>query len=213
MKVRFALAVAGAAALTVPMAATGAPGQAPFKVTGGGQVFASTALGEDGKPTTGGPGDTIAFQGFIEGDQETNSPASGQINVIDRNPGAGGKGEHFKGIVQCGFVMVADARKGGGYAELRGVSRSDPDRFFVVRIMDDGQGRDALDQVEFDLAVEDDPNTDQDERTTCGNEDDEFESALARGNAKIHKPKSSGGSSKSGQRASWTKQLTLAGLR
>jgi hypothetical protein len=181
MKVKVA-GLAGTLALTASAVAIAAPGQATYKVTGGGQTFASSSVDENGKPTVKGPGDTITFQAFIES-SGAGSPATGQVNIIDRTEGAGGKGSHFRGTVTCAFVMPTSDAEGMGYAELHGTgtTKNGTETPFVVRIQDNGQGAAAdADMVEFDY-TDDNPECDEDAN------DEEFEFTLARGNAKIHK--------------------------
>ena len=199
MKIRITLALVAALSLALAAVAFAAPTE--YKVTGGGQTFASSNVDENGKPTVKGPGDTITFQAFIE-DAEMGSPATGQVNIIDRTEGAGGKGVHFKGRVTCAFI-APESEDGRGYAELHGVgTRKDGTTSpFVVRIQDNGQGNSAdSDLVEFDY-TDSDPNC-EDEPS-----DEEFEFTLARGNAKIHKasPSNSGG----GKSAKTTSLLAL----
>ena len=204
MKLKIA-GLAGTVALTASAVAIAAPGQAPYKVTGGGQVFASSNVDEAGKPTVKGPGDTITFQAFIaEAGANGSSAATGQVNIIDRTEGAGGKGVHVKGTVECAFI-APESDEGRGYAELYGTAtlKDGSTDDFVVRIQDNGQGNAAEnDLVEFDYTSPD---------QSCGENDDQedFEVTLARGNAKIHKVKSSSSSSSS-RSTSLTK---LAALR
>lgn len=200
MRTRIALAVA--AALSLAIAAVAVAAQTEYKVTGGGQTFASNQVDENGKPTVKGPGDTITFQAFIE-DAEGGSPATGQVNIIDREPGAGGKGVHFKGTVNCAFI-APESTDGRGYAELHGIGReqgSDTDTPFTVRIQDNGQGNSAeTDLVEFDY-VDSDPQC-EDEPS-----DEAFEFTLARGNAKIHKNNPSQSGAKSAKSTALTSAL------
>ena len=209
---RLLVAATGALALAGTSTAMAAP--AAYKVTGGGQTFASSDV-EDGKPTVKGPGDTITFQAFTNDAEGGESNATGQVNIIDRVAGATtakGRGEHFKGVVTCAFIQVADPDKGGGYAELRGYDRDDANRFFRVRIMDDGQGKDTLDEVEFNTNFDDDENQDEAQMGECGDDDmdNPFETALARGNAKIHKV--NGGASQSSGTQSKSSALSAAKL-
>jgi hypothetical protein len=210
MRIRLALGLSAVLALAFAAVAIAAP-KAPFKVTGGGQTFASTAVDEAGKPTVRGPGDTITFQAFIQQpDEETmGAPATGQVNIIDRpqndsGQSTSGKGTHFKGTVHCAYLVTGGT--GGGYAELHGEGRAkDGDVTpFVVRIMDNGQGAVAdPDQVEFDFT---DPSPECDEAP----DDTDFEFTLARGNAKIHKqsPSQAGARSTNTAGTSVTRSLT-----
>ena len=209
MKLKVA-GLTGVVALTASAVAIAAPGQQEYKVTGGGQTFASSQVDENGKPTVKGPGDTITFQAFISAASDADgpgAPATGQVNIIDRTPGAGGKGAHFKGTVTCAYVMP-ESQDGMGYAELHGTgtTKNGNSTPFVVRIQDNGQGANAdTDLVEFDYTdsnpqCEDEPN------------DEEFEFTLARGNAKIHKANPSQ-SSKSRTSSTSLSLSKLAALR
>src|SRR3712207_3287933 len=142
MKIRIVGALSAILALALSAVAFGA--QTEYKVTGGGQTFASSDVDDSGKPTVKGPGDTITFQAFIEESSDADgpgSPATGQVNIIDRDPDATtakGKGVHFKGNVVCAFVMP-DSQDGRGYAELHGVGReqgSTTNTPFTVRIQE-----------------------------------------------------------------------------
>lgn len=194
------------AVLSLALAAVAFGAQAEYKVTGGGQTFATTAVGPDGKPTAKGPGDTITFNAFIQDDGDPESPATGSVNIIDRTAGAGGKGVHVKGVVQCAFV-VPDSTDGRGYAELYGTATLKDGTMsdFVVRIQDNGQGSAAQnDLVEFDYETAE----------TCGDNDDEetIETTLARGNAKIHKQNPSQ-SSAATSRSTSTRTTSILSLR
>ncbi len=197
MRIRIALAFA--AALSLALAAVAVAAQTEYKVTGGGQTFASSNVDENGKPTVKGPGDTITFQAFIEEANNFESPATGQVNIIDRVDGATtakGQGIHIKGEVECAYI-APESEDGRGYAELYGTARLEDGTVedFVVRIQDNGQGNAAdSDLVEFDY-------TDADQ---CGeNEDEEeIEFTLARGNAKIHKANPSQSGAKSAKSTS-----------
>lgn len=207
MRIRIALGLAAIAALALAAVAFAAPSQ--YKVTGGGQVFASSAIGEDGKPTVKGPGDTITFNAFIndaDGDG-VDSDATGKVNIIDREQdGSGqalsGKGLHYTGTVDCVFIDPT-----AHYAELYGTARKNSGATtpFIVRIQDNGQGAAAEnDLVEFNYT---------DEPPTCDDEpeDSEFGFGLARGNAKIHKESTSQSSAaKSKSTSTSTSSLTSA---
>lgn len=201
MRIRFGVVAGVIAALAFSVSAVAAP--TPFKITGGGQTFA-TADYEDGIQ---GPGDTITFQAFIPA-QGTSEDSTGQVNIIDRTPGEGGKGDHFRGRVECSFLQ-SDPLTGGGYAELRGVGiKDDVERNFLIRIQDNGQGSAAeADLVEFELGTGDIPQC-EDSRDDQGDEGPQM--TLARGNAKIHKqnPSTSKSSKKSSTSTSSTSTAT-----
>jgi hypothetical protein len=194
------LAITAILALALAAVAMAAP--APYKVTGGGQTFANGDIGQDGKPTVQGPGNTISFQASIA--QQGESPASGSVNIIDRSGGGG----HFKGTVECAYLASNDT--GGGYAELRGHGRkgnSTTDQTFLVRIMDNGQGAAAdNDMVEFDT---NNPPLDC-SNDTSGNS---FSMTLGRGNATIHKVNPSTTKSNKSSKTSTTSTTSLTSLK
>jgi hypothetical protein len=214
MKIRLALALASIAALAIAAVAFAAP--STYKITGGGQTFAAADVDDDGKPTVSGPGDTITFQAFTNSSGGGASNATGQVNIIDRTPDQ--KHTHFKGVVTCAFIMIADPDKGGGYAELRGYDRSNVNRFFRVRIVDNGQGSAAEeDGVEFNRNFDADNNPNNgNQQGNCANYDpDDVEFVLARGNAKIHKEsknQSSNNQKQGGASTSSTQSTSLTSL-
>jgi hypothetical protein len=193
MKVRSGVLLGAIAALGLASAADAAP--SPYKVTGGGQALASAD-----SSGVKGPGDTITFQAFIPATGVSDA-STGRVNIIDRTEGEGGKGDHFRGAVECTFLETDGL--GGGYVELYGSGiKDDVERDFVVRIRDNGQGDAAdPDQIEFDLTVNEPPCEDSRE-----DEDDAPEFFLARGNAKIHKENS--GASKSSAKSKSTSTTT-----
>ena len=199
MRIRIALVLACVAALAVAAVAYAAP--APFKVTGGGQALVSADSN-----SVRGPGDTITFQAFIA-NNGLDEDATGHVNVIDRVEGATtkkGQGVHWRGEVDCAF-LATDPVTGGGYAELYGsaTNKQGNTTDFLLRIIDNGQGADNTDEIEFDTTPPED----------CGENDDEEDPAfyLARGNAKIHKQNS--GASQSSAKSTSTRSLSLTSLR
>ena len=202
MKVRSGVLLGAIAALGLATVADAAP--SPYKVTGGGQALASAD-----SSGVKGPGDTITFQAFIPA-TGVSQDSTGRVNIIDRTEGEGGKGDHFRGTVDCTFLETDGL--GGGYVELYGTGiKDDAARDFVVRIRDNGQGDAAEpDQIEFDLTVNEPPCEDSRE-----DEEDVPEFFLARGNAKIHKEnsgasKSSSAKSKSTSTTTSSSSLTSA---
>lgn len=152
------IALAGIAALA--FAAPASAGQTD-KATGGGQILVSS----DGR----GPGDTIAFTA----QQRENGNVVGNVNVIDRVQGAGGKGAHFKGDVTC-IEAVGNVAKIGGFGEFRdGASTG-----FILVVTDNGEGANAGNDT-ITLQYTDD--------VTCEREDGDNDGAveLARGNAQV----------------------------
>lgn len=192
MKVRIGVLLSAIAALGLSTVADAAP--TTYKVTGGGQTF----VDYDPEEGVQGPGNTITFQAFIDG-QGAQNDSSGQVNIIDRRQSENGKGDHFRGVVTCTFLASDPA--GGGYVELIGHGiKNDAERDFVVRIQDNGQGAAAdNDLVEFDLAVEDPECEEQRD-----DDDDSPDFTLARGNAKIHKQNAGASKSSSAQSKSTT---------
>jgi hypothetical protein len=151
-------AVAGlavVAALAGPVSASNGD-----KATGGGQILVAS----DGR----GPGDTIAFQAQARPD----GTATGMVNVIDRVPGAGGKGYHFRGDVTCITVE-------GNTAKIAGTGNSATgETGFTLIVIDNGEGA-LADNDTIALQYTDDP--------TCDREDgdDDSQTDLARGNAQV----------------------------
>jgi len=128
------LAAAGAAALAVPFAAH-ADG-APYLVTGGGQVVASTA--------EAGPGDTVAFVARQTGeeDNEGRATAEGSLQFVKTSQARAGQRPQvtFNGQVTC-------IEPGGeNTARFGGVRRAgDGLAFFTVDVTDSGeQGTDTV---------------------------------------------------------------------
>lgn len=153
------IAVAGLALLA---AAGGTANAGPTdKATGGGQILVSS----DGR----GPGDTIAFTA----QERANGTVVGNVNVIDRVPGAGGKGAHFKGDVTC-IEAVGNVAKIGG----TGAFRDGASTGFILIVTDNGEGSSASNDT-ITLQYTDD--------VTCEREDGDNDGAveLARGNAQV----------------------------
>ena len=153
------LVVAGLAFAAAAAPATA--GNTADKATGGGQILVSS----DGR----GPGDTIAFTAQERADGTT----VGNVNVIDRVQGAGGKGVHFKGDVTC-IEAVGNTAKIGGVGELSDGTTTG----FTLIVTDNGEGSAASNDV-ITLQYTDDP--------TCEREDGDDDAAveLARGNAQV----------------------------
>ena len=157
MRIKTTVAIAGLAALAIGgTTATAGNGD---KVTGGGQVLFST---DDVKRST------IAFTA-----QGTATDAKGQVQFIDRSLGAGKNQTRYHGVVNC--VEVS-----GNFAVVSGYPKGDPEGpEFLLRVVDNGQGQDPNDMIEFDEETTD---------NTCGGEsddDNELTVALAKGNVKV----------------------------
>lgn len=153
------IAVAGIA-LLAGTAGSATAGSTADKATGGGQILVSS----DGR----GPGDTITFTAQERADGTT----VGNVNVIDRVQGAGGKGVHFRGDVSC-IEAIGNTAKISGVGELDG-----QDQPFVLIVTDNGQGSAASNDL-ISLQYTDD--------VTCEREDGDNDGAveLARGNAQV----------------------------
>lgn len=130
------------------------------KVTGGGQVIASTS--------EMGPGDTVGFTA-ISTDEESDD-ARGEFQAVETSA-AGEEMLIFDGVVTC-LEVDGDTARFGGH------ERGDEDNTFTVDVTDNGQGADADDDVVVFQEDTDAP---------CGDGDQVFsETTLARGNATIH---------------------------
>jgi hypothetical protein len=159
LKITLAIAALGAFALSGTYASAGNGD----KITGGGQILFST---------DGGAGNTIAFTA-----QGTNTAAKGQVQFIDRSGGKGKNQVKFHGVVDCvetgGNFGVASGYKKGTPAD----AQDDPANRFLLRVVDNGQGQDDNDMIQFDRNTTD----------TCGpaEDDDEPSFELGRGNAQV----------------------------
>lgn len=152
-------AVAGLAVIASLGTSAGA-GSTADKATGGGQVLVAS----DGR----GPGDTITFTA----QERADGSVTGNLNVIDRVQGAGGKGYHFRGDVTCIEATGNVAKIGGTGTGPEGTTG------FIVIVTDNGQGS-AADDDTITLQYTNDP--------TCEREDGDNDAAvdLARGNAQV----------------------------
>ena len=174
---RLAAVVVGTAAfVALPIAAQAADGD---KATGGGQVL----LGTSGKRST------ITFTA-----QQTGSAVKGQVNFVDRSAGAGQQQVHTKGTVTC---IAVD----GNMAEIGGTLNNQSETPFFLRVIDNGEGANASnDLIEYDNVGED-GDCDQD------SDNPRFDLELAKGNAQVHESnpstaRSSSTSTSSGSRLS-----------
>ena len=169
MRIRNLLIAVAVLAIAVPGMASAA-GQSAFKVTGGGQTVPS----EDYR----GPGDTFGFNARATG---TGIAAVGQFNHIDREEtapgdGARGEGEHIKGQVTCLESTGENSAQFGGRLN-DGDDDASNDRFFVVDVVDNGQG--GTDVIYYREYTEDD--------NPCQNDDEiPTNPILSRGNLQIH---------------------------
>lgn len=191
-----ALAVAGLAP---------AQAQSGFKVTGGGQALATAD-----SSSVKGPGDTYGFNAQ-DTDGDAGEAAKGQFNSIQRTanaPTAKGRGDHIKGAVTC--LVASDAQSGQGAARFGGVIRNseftdmteptDPmaepqaytDRMiFIVDVIDNGEGGDNTDFIQYEAQEEDADNDGNPENdpSPCSMErelEESDETFLARGNVQVH---------------------------
>ena len=136
-------------------------------------ISSGTATAGNGDKVTGGgqilvgsnAGSTIAFTA-----QGTTESAKGQVQFIDRSAGKGQSQVKYHGIVDC--IEVS-----GNFAVVGGQTRNGTP--FTLRVVDNGQGGTATenDMVQFD--------TNSDFICGDGEEDDEPQMGLGRGNAKV----------------------------
>lgn len=156
MRFKQFVSLTAAVALAVPLAATA--GSSTDRATGGGQILLGTQ----------GAGTTIAFTA-----QGTSEAAKGQVQVVDRAAGRGQDQVKFHGIVEC--ILVE-----GNMAEIAGRERDSNDPF-TLRVVDNGEGAAASNDMIFFDDVEDDRRCESDD-----NDDDDLQVALARGNAQVY---------------------------
>ena len=157
MQLHRSVPVAVVLALAVPVAAGAAPSE--MKVTGGGQLI---------DPDAKGVGQTVAFTA-----QGSGGAGKGQAQFNDH------AGTKIHGVVDCVQTGTSDganvAKIGGTYTDASGAVQR-----FTIRVVDNGQGADAGDMVEFDQ---------QSDQDCAIGSDESFADipALGRGNVKIHK--------------------------
>ncbi len=156
MKLRLMLTGLALTALALPFVASA--GSSTDRATGGGQILVGSQ----------GAGSTIAFTA-----QGTPAAAKGQVQVIDRAAGKGQNQVKFHGIVQC--ILVT-----GNTAEIAGGERDTNDPF-TLRVVDNGEGMNADNDMIFFDDVEDDKRCESDD-----DDDDDAQVALARGNAQVY---------------------------
>ena len=156
MRIRNLLIAVAVLALAVPGMASA--GSRTDRATGGGQILVSTQ----------GAGSTIAFTA-----QGTPEAARGQVQFIDRSAGTGQSQVKFHGIVEC--ILVE-----GNTAEIAGVERGTGDPF-TLRVVDNGEGAAAGNDMIFFDDVEDDARCETDD-----DDDNDVQVALARGNAQVY---------------------------
>ena len=157
MRLKICLAVAGLAAIAV-ISGSASAGSPTDRATGGGQILIGT----------GNAGNTIAFTA-----QGTPEAAKGQVQVVDRSAGKGQSQVKFHGLVEC--ILVS-----GNMAEIAGSERDSGDPF-TLRVVDNGEGVNASNDMIFFDDVEDDMRCESDD-----NDDDDTQLALARGNAQVY---------------------------
>ena len=183
------------AVLALAVAGIGtAQAQNGLKVTGGGQVFAGDADAQGG-----GPGDTYGFNAQdLDGDPNTEA-AKGNLNIIDRTEGQGGKGVHIRGDVTCIRALpLGDNEDADGVARFGGVLQ-DGVTYFVVDVTDNGEGNSADDDLIFYREVQP-----EEDGSPCDGDDETSDMRLARGNAQIHnyeEPQDEGGEGEAGAAA------------
>jgi hypothetical protein len=157
----------GGAVLALGIAGTGLSQAAQptgYKVTGGGQSFPSAA-------DVSGAGDTIGFNAQQEGE---GPDARGQVQYVDRENGK--QVANIHGTVTCLTVTGEQATIGGI------ITRGGETGFFQLDVIDSGQENRGTDMIVFQ-EVDEEPECD-------APEDLEDSPVLARGNIKIHEPRS-----------------------
>lgn len=164
-----ALIVIAVLALVAGLVVVGQAGSA-YKVTGGGQFQVAT---------TGGPGDTIAFNAQQLGDPNDPDAAKGQVQYVDRTNGK--VVGIFHGEVECLRVV---ATGDNGAARLAGVwddPRTAPatDGTFEILADDNGEPNQNADKIFIDRM---DPPDCVDDSTN----NPDSPTGLARGNIQIH---------------------------
>jgi hypothetical protein len=193
MKLRLGLVCALAGALAIPVLAQA--GSTTDRATGGGQVLVGDR----------GAGDTIAFTA-----RGTSDAATGEVQYVDRDGGTGQGQSTYHGNVECLDVE-------GNRAKIAGTWESGGP--FNLYVVDNGQGSAANDDIVTVISQADDPSCDFDDPQ----EGDQ--TALARGNAQVYDASGSSQSARRSKRSksrsaqtratslTYTKALTLAGLR
>lgn len=157
----FTLAAVALSVVAMLAMATGATaGSKTDRATGGGQVIVGTQHA----------GETIAFTA-----QGTATSARGQVQLIDRDLGTGQDQVRFHGVVSCLLVM------GGNTAIISGHERGTTTNPFALRVVDNGQGAGAGNDMIFFDRMADDNVCEQDD-----DDDDDGDTALARGNAQVY---------------------------
>ena len=143
---------------------------AVYKVTGGGQTLVGTT----------GAGSTIAFTAQSAGAE--GEAAKGQFQLQLRD----GTKETIHGEVSC--VVVYSYTEDGGMAVIGGQSRDGED--FRFDVVDGGEGRDASDMIRVSRGGAARDGGDQgSDSALCDREDEQAETAFARGNVQVHKAK------------------------
>jgi hypothetical protein len=192
MKIRLGLMCALAGALLVPVFAQA--GSPTDRATGGGQVLVGDR----------GAGDTIAFTA-----QGTADAATGEVQYQDRDGGTGQAQTTYHGDVEC-LDVQGDTAKIAGTWEGGGP--------FQLYVVDNGEGSAANDDIVTVISNAPDPSCDFDDP------DSDDQTALARGNAQVYDASASARRSKRAKARSlktkkaastltYTKALTIAGLR
>jgi len=160
------LATAGLAALAIS-SGTAVAGNGD-KVTGGGQILVGSNAGT-----------TIAFTA-----QGTTDEAKGQVQFIDRSAGKGQDQVKYHGVVDCVETGTVDDSEGSpGFGVVSGHKRGDETNRFLLRVIDNGQGAAAEDDmIQFDQNISEDADTCKDDSKE---DDTELQADLGRGNAKV----------------------------
>jgi hypothetical protein len=148
--------VTGIAGLALALPIAASAGSGTDRATGGGQVLIGSR----------GAGDTIAFTA-----QGTPDAASGQVQYADRTGGTGHGQNVLHGTVSCLRVQGNMAKMAGTWAQ---------GGTFQLLVVDNGEGAMATDSDMITLQDGQDPTCDQE------NNDNDGQTALARGNAQVY---------------------------
>ncbi len=212
-----ALAIGGAGVSQAAKPA-GQSNNGGFKVTGGGQIIAEEARGA---------GDTVGFNAReVAGDDprstgDDDDAARGQFQYVPRGQSTNESApeEKFHGVVTC-LISGGEAVRNEqdeddnnveealaeGSARFGGFLRDDPETFFTVDVTDNGQGRNAEDDMIL-VRLTDEPCADNPEDE---NEEAEQMLRLGRGNVKIHNNPDGAGTARSN--AQTARNLALLAL-
>jgi hypothetical protein len=173
MRFRLILAAGAATTLALPLAANAGSPPAPYLVTGGGQVLASSDSSSEM-----GPGDTIAFVAGLD----DSDAVFGSLQVVNTSEARGGQ---KPSIIYNGRVTCVEPGDTETTARFGGVVRaSDGEQAnFTVDVTDTGDEARGTDEVIFQFSDE-----------PCQDGAQALENTtLARGNVKVDTANSGSG--------------------